>query len=113
MSSHRHVDYVIEQLQKIILAPEQSVKIAQNVIAKLRGRTCPGCGVYFIALHGNQKYHVPACGFLHRQKQYYSALTKRQQMMLKDGGPQARLSVRGTLVTGTRPTVWSDDSSDN
>jgi hypothetical protein len=98
MSSHRHVDYVIEQLQKIILAPEQAAAIAQNTIAKLRGRTCPGCGVYFIALHGNQKYHVPACGFLARQKRYFSALTRRQEEMLKEAGAGARLSVRGSLI---------------
>jgi hypothetical protein len=79
MSSQQYQDYVVERLQRIIIDPAQAVTIAQDVIAKLRGRTCPGCGVYFIALHGNQKYHVPACGFLARQKRYYSALTKRQE----------------------------------
>ena len=77
-----HMDYVIEQLQRIVIEPEHAASIAQGVIAKLRGRTCPGCGVYFIAAHGNQRYHVRACSELARSKRYFELQIKRQEEAL-------------------------------
>jgi ribosomal protein S27AE len=86
MAPQHYQDYVIERLQRIILDPAQAVTIAQDTIAKLRGRTCPGCGVYFIAAHGNQRYHVRACSELARSKRYFELQIKRQEAALGEKG---------------------------
>jgi hypothetical protein len=72
-----HLDYALEQLQRIAIEPEQAASIAQSAIAKLRGRTCPGCGVYFIAAKWNQYYHSRACSVHVRYKRYLQQQIER------------------------------------
>jgi hypothetical protein len=90
----QHIDYAIAEFHRIIRDPEHAAAIAETAISKLRGRTCPGCGVHYIARHGNQRYHVPACGFLHRQKLYYSRLISRQEAALGAAVVDARARIR-------------------
>jgi hypothetical protein len=94
----QHVDYAIAEFHRIIRTPEDAAAIAQTAISKLRGRTCPGCGVHYIARHGNQRYHVPACGFLHRQKLYYSRLISRQEAALGAAVEDARAHLQEGAV---------------
>jgi hypothetical protein len=77
-----HLDYALEQLQRIAVEPEQAASIAQSAIAKLRGRTCPGCGVYFIAAKWNQYYHSRACSTHGCYKRY---LKRQMERLLPTG----------------------------
>ena len=77
-----HLDYALEQLQRIAVEPEQAASIAQSAIAKLRGRTCPGCGIYFIAAKWNQYYHSRACSTHGCYKRY---LKRQMERLLPTG----------------------------